>query len=97
MGEARKIQSRVEDFEMEVLGKWCLENYKDIFKDQLDKEDVIKCLKELKIFVEESDKIKSINITTPAETPVHLQKAAKKELDKILKHCPRSIRTSSQL
>ena len=80
-----KNQSRVEEIEMEVFRKWCLENYNDVFKNQLEWDDVIKCEKELEIFVEESDKVKPINIITPTETPIHLQKAAKRELDKILK------------
>ena len=72
-----KIQSRVEEIELEVFQKWCLDNYKDVFKDQLAKEDMIKCEQDLEIFVEQSDKVKPVNITTPAEIPVHLQKAAK--------------------
>ena len=47
-------------------------------------EDVIKTEKDLQIHVDHRLSVRPVNYTTAADVPIHLQKAAKKELQKIL-------------
>ena len=80
-----KVTERIEELELEVFREWCLKQYSYVFKDELSPDDVIKWHKELEFFMGEFDKVKPVNYMTSTETPVHLEKAASKELNKILK------------
>ena len=61
-----------------------LNKFKDIFKEQLSKEDVIRC-KEFNIDVNRDSDFKPRNYMMPVDIAAHLHKAADKELKKAIK------------
>ena len=56
-----------------------MKEYKEVFKEVLDKEDVMK-ISDIKIDVEKNPNIKQTNTRTPADIPLHLRTAANEEL-----------------
>ena len=79
-----KIDGRIQEIEVKEFRDWCLKQYSDVFKEKLEPQDVIKSERDLQIHVDHRQSVRPVNITVPAEVPIHLQKAAKKELEKIL-------------
>ena len=79
-----KIEDRIEEIKVKEFQSWCITNYSDVFKEKLGPQDVIKTERDLQIHVDHRLSVRPVNYTTAADVPIHLQKAAKKELQKIL-------------
>ena len=78
-------EDKLKDAEYLKLEKSCkkfrsklLKEYEDIFKDILEKDDVMK-KSDIKIDVEKNPNIKPTNARTPVEIPLHLRSAANGE------------------
>ena len=68
---------------MKNLKTKLLENFKDVFKKKLSPLDRIKA-KPLRVEINEEANIKPTNCMSPADIPIHLRKAADKELKEAL-------------
>merc|ERR1711954_87160 len=68
-----------------ILVAYLIVKFKNIFKNDLDKDDVVKTNEPIKIEVREDLDITPVNITNTAEIPIHLRSAAERELERNIK------------
>ena len=84
-GEEREsmLRQKVVDDKCEILKSKLMQEFGDIFKEDLDKSDVIDCPK-VSLDIDESLG-QPHNVMTSAEIPIHLRQAADRELKRALK------------
>ena len=82
------VREDSEDSELSKLKSRLMEEYKDVFKEEVGPEDVLKG--ELKAELNDSE-VTHTHISTPAYVPVHLRKAADKKMARCLYSSPHNI------
>ena len=74
-----QVQKKCHDLREKLLHK-----FKDVFKVDLDPEDVINQEEDIRLDIDSSSNITPENVKTPISIPLHLRKAADEELRRAL-------------